>query len=131
MVAAFTSTGAPWNARLEKIDAQHVQNMVRIAEDLRNKYYMQSRDLPMDYSNESKYLNPETNKDDDYNYRKIHSMSFELCADFKTSTSGNHPYWQYVGGTQMDFRHKEGHQCFTFDFSKENTMPLKTTPLLQ
>ncbi len=116
-ILAFSTAGAPWKAREEKIDNQHVQNISRIANDLYSEFTQANQPLPMTIESKNYYVNPETNLPDTYNYRRLSELSFELCADFKTNTSNRPPYMQYAGSTNIDFRHNEGYQCFKFNYS--------------
>lgn len=129
VMLAFSSTGAPWKAREEKIDDQHIQNMNRIASDLYLEFTQSTEPLPESVATKNYYVNPQTSAPDKYNYRKISDLSFELCADFMTDTTNRPPYVQYVGNTNVDFRHKEGYQCFMFNFMYPEN--LKTVPLSQ
>jgi hypothetical protein len=118
IVLGFAVLGSPRTQRLYKYDEAKVNDLANINSSVQS-FYSQKAALPKDF-NELTALNyyliktdSQTGKDYEYNVKGVNS--YELCADFNTSSKptegrGNIAYPTYPYGT--NWTHPAGHYCF-------------------
>ncbi len=141
IVAGFFIIGSPQSERMRKFDQQRVENLTIIQSEVIN-YWIQKDFLPKSLDNLKNDItgfipprDPESNMP--YNYRTVEKLSFELCADFKTS-SQNTPTTviqakpistPYSNGESQNWAHGATHTCFirTIDPSLYKNIKLPPT----
>lgn len=121
IVAGFFIVGSPREARLQRFDAQRVNDLVMIQSQLLD-YWRYKQALPMmlqdlqngPYSYGSIPLDPETGKS--YEYTPTGPQSFELCSTFHAAGDNSYysrPVLEKAAGTALnDWQHDSGRVCF-------------------
>ncbi len=142
IVAGFFIVGSPQTERMRRFDQQRVENLTILQSEVIN-YWMQKDYLPKSLDalkNDITGFVPPRDPESDapYNYRITNKLSFELCADFKTSSKNQPttiiqtapvpaPYYDQ----NQNWSHDIGHTCFTRTIDPElyNTEKVKRPPI--
>lgn len=114
IIGSFFVIGSPFAARLERLDDRRVSDLQNIQWQIIN-YWQQKEELPETLNELADPISgftiprdPET--EEAYGYRKIDTLTFELCATFGTETPDDSI--QKLMGTE-NWQHEEGRHCFT------------------
>jgi hypothetical protein len=138
IIAGFFIVGTPQHARLMRFDSQKVSDLQSIQGEVVN-YYQQKGSLPADLSALNDPLSYFTVPSDpqsgtQYEYAPTGPLAFMLCAQFNAQDSatkgGTHAMMPTPYGTNDNWQHGEGRQCFTRTIDPERYPPV-TKPLLQ
>jgi hypothetical protein len=122
LIGGLASAGSPFNERLKRFDDRRTQDLHSIQSQI--TYYWQRKGALPETLNDlndplSSYIvpkDPQTNEQ--YEYRRISENSFELCAEFSTSSRSDandrgmrnsYPV-DYYG--DQSFTHDAGRTCF-------------------
>lgn len=122
ILGAFFISGSPFRARLEKLDAQRVNDLNGIQSQI--VYYWQKKgtiptslsELTDSISGYSAPADPETGAD--YEYSGINNLVFELCATFSAVSPADQVN-RYpsdigpIGKENLSWQHEAGRTCFT------------------
>jgi len=122
IVCGFFIIGTPAEQRERRFDEQRVSDL-QMLQDQIISYWVKKEALPQNLSeledSISGFIVPKDPKSDaPYEYNVIDSLSFELCATFKTSTDGfgfttqNSKYYYSYGLFQQNWEHKAERTCF-------------------
>lgn len=118
IIAGFVVIGSPREQRFTRYDNEKTADLQNIQWQIIN-YWQQKGVLPETLTDIndpiSGYSTPkDPQSGENYTYRKLRTMSFELCADFnKESVSSNSYTKTYVNeGVSENWIHGEGQQCF-------------------
>jgi len=122
IIAGFFIIGTPAEQRQRRFDEQRVTNLQTLQDQIIN-YWVRKEVLPQNVSeledSISGFVVPADPESDlAYEYRVINSLSFELCATFKTSTqdfgsiSQNSKYFYPHDLFQQHWEHEPGRTCF-------------------
>lgn len=115
VVYAFMDGGSPKAAREKRFDDTRTDNIRTIKSSVYS-YYSKFRMLPKNLNqarendtfskNQEKYIDPESNKE--FEYQIVNDTEYKICATFSTNT--------IVSRTElnMDYAHPAGRYCFTF-----------------
>lgn len=93
IVAGFFIVGTPMQARLYRFDAQKVSDLQNIQYQIVN-YWQQKQKLPGQLSDLSDSLSYDTlpidsQTGEQYSYKSVGALSFELCASFNAQNQGS------------------------------------------
>ena len=117
IVWGFTVLGSPYTQRLYKYDEQKINDLMSINNEITN-YYALNGKLPANLSDLSaNYYIPLNDKETDkpYEYQKIESLKYNLCAEFNKDSfnygNENTPKPTFYG--DISWIHKAGRYCFT------------------
>jgi len=144
IAAGFLILGTPAHARLVRLDQQKLSDLQNIQSQVVS-YYQQKQTLPVhlsDLNNPLSYFtvpaDPQTGQAYGYQVTKA-PYSFELCATFNTAgdstgagmyqTASAMPMAARTGGTQDNWTHSTGMQCFTRTIDPQLYPPLNTPPV--
>jgi hypothetical protein len=122
IIAGFIVAGSPQAQRYNRFDERRVSDLQGIQWQVA-EYWRLKRALPTNldaltdnFSGYKAPLDPQTNQP--YEYRTTGSLSFQLCANFKTDNPEANPYGPR-GASSVDsyglvsnWAHGEGKQCF-------------------
>lgn len=119
IIAGFTVIGSPRSQRMIRFDADKISDLQSIQWQIIN-YWQQKGSLPETLTDLtdpiSGYNVPkDPQSKEDYRYRKVKGMVFELCADFNIeATSATNLTKPYMMGGEVSesWMHKTGMQCF-------------------
>jgi hypothetical protein len=137
IVGGFFIVGTPQQAREYRLDQQRVNDLSSIQSQV-VYYYQQKQKLPAtlaDLNDPLSYysvpVDPQTGST--YTYQVNGVRSFELCAEFNTksdgvSTKGRAVMMPVVPGTDDNWRHGPGGQCFSRTIDPERYPPI-TKPI--
>ncbi|MBU6414629.1 hypothetical protein KGQ34_00050 [Patescibacteria group bacterium] len=139
IVAGFFIVGSPQTERMRRFDQQRVENLTILQSEIIN-YWIQKDYLPTslnDLKNDITGFVPPSDPESNipYNYRLINKLSFELCANFKTTSKKQPqaatapipaPYYEQ----NQNWSHDIGHICFTRTIDPElySTQKTKRAP---
>ena len=143
IIGGFFLVGSPANQRMVKFDQQRINDLQIIQQEVIN-YWQQKEKLPQnlnelanDISGFRAPKDPETQGE--YEYAVKSSLTFELCAEFKTSSRQgqkmSEPVRQYADPYQQNWDHEQGHGCFSRTIdpelyrNKDTGFPMKPAPL--
>lgn len=132
IVGGFFLAGSPANQRLVRFDQQRINDLQMIQQEVIN-YWQRKDALPATLDDLSNDINgyrpskdPETQAS--YEYAVKSSLTFELCADFKTSSEKNQrisePMRPYGDPYQQNWDHAQGRVCFTRTIDPELYRPI-------
>lgn len=128
VVAAILVVGSPGEARKQASDAQRVQELLRIADEIRGYYWVKGK-APKDLEELVRYFqlhwlstkDPVTGQP--YEYRRLEDLRFELCAVFETDQSDRQPTdWEAQSLSSQRwaiFRHPKGRACMVLDAKRD------------
>jgi len=139
IVLSFFIVGTPQEQRNMRFDERRVSDLQNLQYQLLN-YWMQKETLPQSLillqDSISGFIvpkDPETNIE--YKYQTKSALSFELCADFKTSTSDAGPVLGRAKVSSLasypddsfkqNWNHEKGETCFTRTIDPELYKPIK------
>jgi len=137
IVGAFFIVGSPITARLQQLDGQRATDLQNIQYQVVS-YWQRKGSLPNSLADLNDSISgyvaptdPETNMPYEYNIKDTSTLSFELCADFKTVSAANNPKTApvpvgYNGGISQNWDHAAGHVCFERTIDKQLYPPLPT-----
>lgn len=140
IVTSFAITGSPWRARLSRFDAERVNDLQDIQQQVVS-YWQQKQQLPAsldalrdDIRGYQAPADPATLTS--YEYRVVAERQFELCTTFQTSTitedklTGRRPgpyptdeFW-----ASNNWPHDVGRTCFTRTIDPDRYPPRKALP---
>lgn len=138
VVSAFIFVESPTETRNRKHDNNILASFSQI-DNAMETYYMSIGELPADLDElveEIEYLetrgieNPATKKE--FGYNVVGAKSYELCANFKTSTYDHEDDNRYY--YQKEWKHEAGEQCLDQKVRSEKTIDsvrVITEPLLK
>jgi len=123
IICGFFIIGTPTEQRQRRFDEQRVSNLQTLQDRIIN-YWIQKETLPQNLSkledSISGFIAPaDPESDIAYEYHIIDTLSFELCATFKTSTENfsstakNTKYSYPYDSFQQRWEHKAERTCFT------------------
>lgn len=136
VISGFFVAGSPFRERLRKFDERRVQDLQNIQWQIVN-YWQRKEKLPValeelrdDISGYAAPVDPESSEQ--YGYRILGELRFEVCADFKTSGeeaavmpfSIRVPDYQ---GLSENWAHGIGRACFTRIIDPELYPPVEKT----
>lgn len=125
IVAGLVIAGSPASQRIRKLDERRVNDLSQLQSQIVDRFWAAKRRLPAslselqdDISGFVAPTDPETN--DPYEYRRLDSLKFELCATFSatsdqfTTEGKNQPraYPVYGGSGGGTWDHDVGRVCF-------------------
>jgi len=109
LVTGFLSLDTPSEVREQRIDEIQVNDLQSMQFAV-EEYYRINEVVPADMSVLGEYESPEGR--DAYQYRVVDMMSYELCATFKTDTTGRESNQVRPMFDNYSWEHKAGEQCF-------------------
>ena len=124
LVGGFFIVGSPKQERLRRFDEERVNHLSTIQSEVIS-YWQRKNDLPEtldalknDITGFVSPQDPETYIA--YEYRRVGSLSFELCATFALASPPQNPKtpkaieaYPYRGPYQQNWEHGQGRTCFT------------------
>lgn len=135
IVAGFFVIGTPGTARQARIDQERVYDLQSLQSQV-VYYYQQKERLPQNLaelndplSYYSVPMDPESGSP--YEYRRINTLSFELCATFATESKGTsmtRPAEPMYGGEQ-NWQHGVGRTCYSRTIDPDLYPPLNPKPV--
>jgi hypothetical protein len=110
MILGFWQLGAPSGQRQMRADAQRVQELYRVSQQVEFYWKSHGSQLPTDISQlrSGPRLDPITHSP--YEYRPGVGSSYELCAVFARASQADP-----ANSAPDSWAHPAGHQCFPFD----------------
>lgn len=143
IIGGFFLVGSPQNQRLVRFDQQRIQDLQIIQQEAIN-YWQQKEKLPASLDELNNDItgfrapkDPETKGA--YEYTAISGLTFELCADFKTSSKDNQRMTEsmrpYGDPYQQNWDHGQGRTCFSRTIDpelykdKDMGFPVKPAPI--
>lgn len=131
--AGFIIVGTPQAARQARLDTQRVNDLMNI--DQRVTYYWQAKQAlpatlgdiqdPMSYGP----LPVDPVSGNEYEYRKVSTYGYEVCADFASASRVGYaesvPVPAGIKGRQDSWAHGAGHACFSRTIDPSFYPPLK------
>ncbi len=123
IIAGFFIIGTPAEQRQRRFDEQRVTNLQTLQDRIIN-YWVQKEALPQNLNeledSISGFVVPvDPESDLSYEYTVIDTLSFKLCATFKTSTedfgsiSQDSKYFYPYDSSQQNWEHEAERTCFT------------------
>lgn len=136
VIVGFVTSGSPFRARLERLDAQRVNDLGAIQYQIVFNHWQLKGVLPTTLTDLDDPINgfvvpvdPETKQP--YEYRKTSDQAFTLCATFSTENIETYPAPAYPddikGGN--GWAHASGRVCFERTIDPELYPLSKTMPL--
>lgn len=137
LVSGFFIVGSPAQQRDRRFDDQRTSDLQSIQSDIVYSYYMSKQKLPTSLSDLKNDVtgfvlpvDPQTGQS--YEYHVTGSLSFQLCADFKTNSQavrGTPVYPQPINGPfptgQQNWKHGPGRICFSRTIDPDLLRPIK------
>jgi hypothetical protein len=114
LVFGFLQLGPPRAQRALRADAQRVQQLYQLGNQIQNYWRSHASQLPQSIDGlPGTQVDPVTRVR--YEYHPGQSSQYELCADFAQLSPG--------GDNQDTWNHPAGHHCFSLDASSQLTFP--------
>ena len=125
IIYGFVEGGTPRHARDVKFDQTRINDISSIKFAVENYYYANKK-LPESLTHVKNTSglskdpkDPQTNED--YEYKKVSSVSYQICADFNIDSSEAKNDQRYAYLYQNgDFDHPKGRHCFDFKVNQNS-----------